>query len=183
MFLGENLDARKWLAMGVTLAGIVWVVLERPERGHHLHAPGHLRRGIALSVVAAVAAAVGAVLARDGIGDYDAGAATTLRVLCALPGYAVLLTLLRRWGRVGRAARHGQAMGIMTFGAFVGPFLGAILYMVAVRYCKVGVVTTIVNTMPVLILPFVVFLYREKVSPRAAGGAVVALVGVALLVL
>ena len=183
LFLNERLDARHWLGMAVTLSGIVWVVLERPERGHHEHTGRRLRQGIALSVAAALAAAFGIVLSRKGIGQYDAVAATTLRVLCAMPGYVVLLTVMGRWGRVGRSMLNRRAMGIMTFGAFVGPCVGAVLYMVAVRHCHVGVVATIINTMPVLILPFSIFLYREKVSPRAAGGAVLALAGVALLVL
>jgi drug/metabolite transporter (DMT)-like permease len=37
--------------------------------------------------------------------------------------------------------------------------------------------------MPVLILPCVIVLYREKVSLRAAGGAVLSVIGVALLML
>jgi drug/metabolite transporter (DMT)-like permease len=183
IFLDEKLDWRQWLGMAVTLSGIVWVVLERPERGHHLHAPRHLRQGIFLSAVSAVAAALGGVLARAGIGEYDAVAATTLRVFCAMPGYVILLTVLGRWGRIGRSLQNGRAMGIMTFGAFVGPCLGAVFYMVALRHCYTGIVVTIVNTMPVLILPFSIFLYHEKVSPRAAGGALLALAGVALLVL
>jgi drug/metabolite transporter (DMT)-like permease len=183
VFLGEALNVRHWLAMAVTLGGIAWVVLERPERGRHPHARRHLRQGIVLSVVAAVAAALGLVLARQGIGDYDAGAATMIRVLGAMPGYAVLLTVLRRWVRIGRSLRHGRAMLIIAFGALVGPCLGVILCMVALRHCHAGVVATIINTMPVLILPFLIVLYHEKVSLRAAGGAVLALAGVALLVL
>jgi drug/metabolite transporter (DMT)-like permease len=183
IFLGEKLEPRQWLGMAVTLGGIVWVVLERPERGHHTHTPRQLRQGIVLSVVAAVAAALGVVLSRKGIGQYDAVAATTLRVLCAMPGYIVLLSVLGRWRRIGRSLQNGRAMRIMVFGALVGPCLGAVLYMVAVRHCHAGVVSTIINTMPVLILPFSIFLYREKVSPRAAGGALLALAGVALLVL
>jgi drug/metabolite transporter (DMT)-like permease len=45
------------------------------------------------------------------------------------------------------------------------------------------VTATIISTMPVLILPFLVVLYREKVSLRAVGGAMVSVAGVALLVM
>jgi drug/metabolite transporter (DMT)-like permease len=55
--------------------------------------------------------------------------------------------------------------------------------MIAVRHCPAGVVSTIIATMPVLILPGVILFYREKVSLRAAGGAVLSVVGVALLML
>ncbi len=89
---------------------------------------------------------------------------------------------MRRWPVVLQAVRLGRAMSILMFGTFVGPFLGVILFMVSLRYCAVGVVTTIVNTMPVLILPFLIVIYHEKVSLRAWAGAVIAVLGVALLV-
>ncbi len=74
-------------------------------------------------------------------------------------------------------------MGILFLGTLVGPFAGVMLFMVALRYSPAGIVSTIVATMPVLILPFSIFLYHERVSLRAAGGALVAVAGVALLML
>lgn len=183
MLYSEKLAPRQWLAMVVTLAGVVWVVLERPESDAEVHRHRHLWWGVLLASLAAVGQALGFVLSRRGIGDYDAGAATFVRVLAAMAGYLVLLTLLRRWPSIMAATRHHKAMFIMTLGALVGPFLGVVLSMVAVRYCHAGVVTTIIGTMPILILPFAILLYGEKVSLRAAGGAVVSVVGVALLVL
>jgi hypothetical protein len=38
-----------------------------------------------------------------------------------------------------------------------------------------------VNTMPVLSLPFSILLYRERVSFRAAAGAIVTVIGVGLM--
>ena len=55
--------------------------------------------------------------------------------------------------------------------------------MLALQNCHVGVVTTILATIPVMILPFSVYLYGERVSVRAIGGALVAAAGVALLML
>jgi drug/metabolite transporter (DMT)-like permease len=72
---------------------------------------------------------------------------------------------------------------LIVFGTLAGPVLGEILNMIAVRNCAAGVVSTIISTMPVLILPCVIVLYREKVSLRAAGGAVLSVIGVALLML
>ncbi len=124
---------------------------------------------------------VGVVLSKEGLGDYDPFAATFIRVLGAMGGYLVLITVGGRWRRVARDATHARAMGICTLGAIVGPYLGVAMCMIALRHCHPGVVTTIINTMPVMILPFVIFLYREKVSLRATFGAVLAVAGVALL--
>jgi drug/metabolite transporter (DMT)-like permease len=75
------------------------------------------------------------------------------------------------------------SLGHSQGGVPVGPFAGVILFMVALRHCHAGVVSTIVATMPVLILPFSILLYRERVSLRAVGGALISVAGVAMLML
>ena len=182
-FLGDKLLLKDWIGMGITISGVIWVILEEPETPEEHRRRRHLARGIFLAVVSAVSGSVGIVFSKKGIGTYDAAAATYIRVIGALAGYSILLTLVWRWPVVFRAIRLKRAMGILTFGAFVGPFLGVILCMISLRYCHAGVVSTITNTMPVLILPFLIVIYHEKVSLRAAGGAVHSVVGVALLVL
>lgn len=181
--LGERLTGWQWLAMGVTLGGVVWVVLERPDGPtNSTHSPPMVR-GLLLAALGAAAAAVALVLSKIGLGEYDAVAATLIRVLGGLAGFAPLITAARRWPSVLAATGHGRAMAIMGLGSVVGPFLGVVLYMIALRHCPAGVVATIIATMPVLVLPGVIVLYHEKVSLRAAGGAVLSVVGVALLVL
>lgn len=183
--LGDQLSSRQWLAMGITLLGVVWVTMERgsipaDSKDSEPARPRSWRFGIVLALLAAVAQAFGTVLSKMGIGDYDAGAATFIRVLGAMVGYLLLLTFFRRWRAIRAATRHARAMTIVTLGSLVGPFMGVILYMVALRHCPAGIVATIVCTTPVLILPFAIFLYRERVSLRAAGGAVISVLGVAL---
>jgi drug/metabolite transporter (DMT)-like permease len=106
-----------------------------------------------------------------------------IRILAALPGYALLVTLWRRWPATLAPLRQASVMAIITFGAIAGPFVGVVFSMIAFRHSPTGVVTTIIATTPVLILPFSIFLHREKVSLRAVGGAMVAVAGIALLML
>jgi len=179
----RGLGLRHWVAMAVTLAGVAWVVLERPDDHAAAHPPQRRRQGLWLAILAAGAQGVGYVLSKEGMGDYDAVAATFIRVFGAMAGYLVLITLLGRWPAMRAAAGHGRAMAIMVFGSVVGPFVGVAMSMVALRHCHAGVAATIFGTVPVLILPFLIFVYREKVSLRAAGGAILSVVGVALLVL
>jgi drug/metabolite transporter (DMT)-like permease len=195
VLLRDALGPKEWLAMAVTLAGIAWVVLERSESenagagetglsrcGRELRPL--FRTGMLLSVVAAVAQALGLVLSKQGIGQYDdAVAATFIRVLGSMAGFLPLITLGRRWRPVLFAARHARAMSIMVFGSVVGPFLGVSLCMVALRNSPAGVTATIINTTPILILPLAVFLYQEKVTLRAAAGAMLSVAGVALLMI
>ena len=180
--LGDHLSTRSWLAMGATLAGVSWVVMDRPN--HREQAPArNLGWGVVLAVLAAAGQALGLALSKKGIGDYDAVAATFIRIAGAMGGYLVLITLLRRWPAMIAAARHAPAMAVTSLGALVGPFAGVALSMVAVRHCHAAVAATIIGTTPVLVLPFVELVYRESVSFRATGGAVLSVAGVALLLL
>lgn len=180
--LGDRLTGQQWLAMAITVAGVVWVVLER-RGGNSPQDRRQLSQGLILALIAAVAQAVGFVLSKQGIGECDAVDATFIRVLGALVGYVVLISLTRRWPAMWAAVQKGRVMAVILFGAFVGPFLGVALCMEAVRRCPAGVATTIVGTTPVLILPFVILIYHEKVTLRAVGGALLSVIGVALLLI
>jgi len=183
LLLGDRLSGWQWVAMGVTLAGVVWVVLEGHNGTGDAHDPRRIALGILLAVLGAAVAAIALVLSKKGIGDLDPTVATFIRVLGGLAGMVPLVTVTRRWPSVVDTARHPRAVPLIVFGTLAGPLLGVILYMIAVRNCPAGVVSTIIATMPVLILPCVMVLYREKVSLRAAGGAVLSVAGVALLML
>jgi drug/metabolite transporter (DMT)-like permease len=177
----DVLTARHWLAMAITLAGVVWVVREQPGDGQTSRGTEHRWRGVMLGVVAAVANGIGYVFSKEGIGQYDAVAATQIRALCALPAYFVLITLWRRWSGMLAGVRDMKAVAILTYGATIGPFIGVALNMVALRYAPAGIVATIIATMPVLILPFSVFVHHERISLRAFTGALIAVGGIALL--
>lgn len=181
MVMGEMLVLRQWLAMGVTLSGVTWVVLERQVGTGVARGRRPSATGVLLAIVAALTQAIAMMLSRQGIGQYDAVAATFIRVLAALPGYVVLLTVIGHWPAVLLALRDVRAMTIVIAGSAVGPFLGVVACMIALRHAPTGVVATIINTMPVLILPFAILLYGERVSLRATAGALVTVAGVGLM--
>jgi drug/metabolite transporter (DMT)-like permease len=183
MWRGGGLGPRAWLAMAITLAGVLWVVLEQPGGGEHPHSRKALRYGLFLAFVAILAQAAGTVLAKDGIADYDPAASALIRILGALIGYFLLITMLGRWRPMLAASRQRKPMLILLGGAVVGPVVGVSMFMLALQNCHAGIVATILATIPVMILPFSAYLYGERVSVRAIGGALVAAAGVALLML
>jgi len=80
--------------------------------------------------------------------------------------------------------RHGSppaGVSFMVCGAFAGPFLGVWMSLVASDRAPLGVAQTLCSLTPIFILPAVMLLHRERVSPRAAVGAILAVVGSALL--
>jgi drug/metabolite transporter (DMT)-like permease len=194
MVLGERLSAVHWAGMAVTLAGVAWVVTERsrgdgssestaffPTRGEG----SRYAWGLALGLIAAIGQAGGVVLGKMGMlgktGNYDPFAATQIRVVAGTLAFSSLLLASGYRRRVAAALKNGRAMLAMTFGAFIGPFLGVTLLMISIQRIPTGVAQTFTALVPVIILPLVVWQGRERVSLRAVAGAMVAVLGVAIL--
>lgn len=185
LLLGESLTGRDLVGMTLTVAGIAWAVLERRPAG----AAGALLpsrpplSGVALAFGGAAGQAGGLVLSKLGMGSYSALAATQIRVLAGIAGYALLFFALRWWSRVWPAVRDGRALGLASLGAFFGPFVGVTLSLVAVQHTASGVAASIMAVTPILLIPMVVLLRRERVGFGGVAGAAVAVAGVALLFL
>lgn len=180
--LGEELKPLDWLAMAVTLGGVAWVVLERsPAPPKEEAARDKPARGYLLALLGAAGQSVGLLLSKVGMKNYDPVAATQIRVITAVAAYSALFLAFGWWGQVARGLKHPSGMGFAALGATAGPFLGVTLSLVAIQNTQMGVAATIMSIVPVLIIPFVILINKEKVSARAALGAVVAVGGVALL--
>ncbi len=180
-FLDEFLTPREWFGMALTVGGVAWVVVERTP-GPTAPARPPLT-GILLGLGGAAGQAVGLVLSKIGMGSYDAFAANQIRVFAGIVGFAAIFTFTGLWPRCLEALRNAAAMRRTTLGAFFGPFLGVSFSLVAVQATRAGVAATIMSIMPVIILPASRWLRKEHVTLRATLGAILAVVGVAVLAL
>ena len=179
--LHESLGPLAVLGMGVTLAGVAWVVLEQSPSGI---APGKRTRGLVMGVVGSLGQALGLVLSKQGMGEVvDPFPATAIRMTAAVVGIWIIAAAGRRSARVTAFFQDRTARWALLGATILGPVLGVWLSLVAVRLTQAGIAATLMATTPVLILPLVIFFQHEKVSPRAAAGAAVAVAGVALLFL
>jgi drug/metabolite transporter (DMT)-like permease len=182
LIMGETLTPANFLGMALVVGGISLVILERSPNQRQVKF-SHPLRGILAAFGGAVGQAVGLVLSKYGMGDYDAFAATQIRIIAGTIGFCVVVTLLGLWRRIGSAMLDKKAMGTMSLGSFFGPFLGVSFSLVAVKYAATGVAATIMAIVPVLIIPPSIILFKERVSLREFSGAVVAVLGVAILFL
>jgi drug/metabolite transporter (DMT)-like permease len=180
-YLHDSMHLFQWIAMAVTLSGVAWVVLEQPETPKESHHRKDFAWGVLLALAGSSFAAAGSVLSKQGIGNYDAFAATFIRIIGGLICFLPVLVISGRWWQVGRSVLRGHTMLIVLGGTIVGPVVGVAMSLEALRHCSAGVAMTIINTMPVMILPLVIIFYKEKVSPRAAVGAVISVIGIAML--
>jgi drug/metabolite transporter (DMT)-like permease len=141
---------------------------------------------IFLGVVAAAGQGVGLVCTKVAMSaepPIDPFAATQIRILAGIATFFGLVVLTRRLGDCARALRNGRAMVLLTIGAIAGPFLGVSLLNKAVELIPSGVAQTITSLVPVLIIPVAIVVQKERVNWQAIFGALVAVAGVAMLVL
>jgi drug/metabolite transporter (DMT)-like permease len=180
--MDERLTGQDWLGMAITIAGVVWVILERRREDSAIQR-SLLSKGIALALLGALGQAVGLVLSKYGMRDYDPFAATQIRVLAGMVGFGVIFSFIGWWPKVAQAFKDRGAIARTSLGAFFGPFLGVSLSLAAVQYIETGVAATIMSIVPVLILAPAALLFKDRITRRAVLGAVLAVSGVALLFL
>jgi drug/metabolite transporter (DMT)-like permease len=180
-FLGETMDLVGVLGMGLTLAGVIWVVRER--QGNNVPR-GHRIRGVVYGCLGSLGQAVGLILSKIGMGTVmDPLPATTIRMAAATVGVFALAAVSGRMPGLVRLARDPVARWATIGATVLGPVLGVWLSLVAVRYTQAGIAATLIAMTPIMILPLVMVVERERVSPRAAVGAVISVAGVAVLFL
>jgi drug/metabolite transporter (DMT)-like permease len=180
--MGERLSHANFLGMAMVVGGISSVVLQRSADQRQVEFTRPLR-GILAAFGGAAGQAVGLVMSKYGMREYDAFAATQIRIIAGAAGFAVVISVMRLWPRVGSALRDKKAMATMSLGSFFGPFLGVSFSLLAVKHTATGIAATIMAIVPVLIIAPSVVLFKEKVTVREIVGALVAVAGVAVLFL
>lgn len=184
LLIGERLTCWNLIGMAVTMGGVLWVVLETPSRSDNQEeAPRRMTlKGGLFALIATAAQALATVFCRIGMRDMASPvAATEIRLLSGVVCFVVLILAMGRQKQVMCALRDARAMAIMTLGAFVGPFLGVSLLMLALQHIPSGLAQTFVSLSPVIVIPASALLFRERIGVRAIIGALVAVCGVALL--
>jgi drug/metabolite transporter (DMT)-like permease len=189
LMLRETIPAFDLVGMAVTLVGVVVVILEREELSGEVAVPKKLKSyGVLSGLIAAAGQGGGLVLAKKGIELYpeltlNPLSATLMRMILGALVLWIVLLIAGRWSELRMAIRNRRGMGETAAAAILGPFLGVTLSMVAVTYTQAGVAQTLLSLMPVMIIPVVWLLYKQKTSWRGILGAVTAIIGVAIIFL
>ena len=184
IFLGETLTSMGIVGITVTLTGIMLVILERKEASTH-HLPVSMA-GVFYAFLGALGQAGGLVLAKFAfvIGPMNGFIATFIRAFAATLVLIPLNYFTRRFSRpVAIFSNNPKALTFTLLGAFLGPFLGVTFSLIAISMTNVAIAATIMSIVPILMLPTVWILFRERLSWRAIVGACIAVAGVGILFL
>jgi len=174
VFLKETLNFKDITAIVISVAGIMIAISSRSMK---LNYPV---KGILLAFGGAVGQAVGLILSKKGIGHYDPVAATQIRALFGLLSFGILITVLRRWGKLGIDMKHTSALSSVTVGAIFGPFLGVALGLFAIQKTNTGIAATLMAMVPIFIIIPSAIMFKEKIRPQQVVGAIVSIIGASL---
>ncbi len=181
LVLGEALSVMAIVGISVTFAAIVWVV---SEKYGNEHIRGSKSLGILFGFIAALGQGLGVILAKVGLSDgLDSLSATLLRMIPAAVALWGVALVTRHAKTTVLAMRNKTVALIILGGAVFGPYIGVWLSIVAVKYTEAGIASTLLSTVPILIIPLDFLVNRRKPSWRAVVGTILAVAGIAMIFL
>jgi drug/metabolite transporter (DMT)-like permease len=171
--------------MVVTLGGIALVVLAKSQSLPGAERPRRFTLGLMLALGGALGQAVGFIFSKVGMaGGFSPISANLIRVAA---GALALWTWQILRGELlpnFRKLKDTHAAMLIGLGALSGPVIGVCLSLYAINHARyLGVASTIMSLSPVLILPFAVFVEKEKVGIWAVAGTVLSIAGAAAMFL
>lgn len=178
-FLGERLTAYSILGIFLTLLGIGLAVISHNPEHEKLRLNMPLK-GFLFALGGAAGQAFGLILSKVGMDGYDAFASTQIRIITGIIGFSAIIILMRRIPQTLNALKSAKGMAGITIGSFFGPFVGVSLSLISIKYTETGIASTLMATTPILIIPFSIFMLKQKVTVKEVIGAVISVVGIAM---
>lgn len=190
VWLDEHLRIVTLLGIALVLGATSYAVLVRSREQTDSREPGRVSGwGLFCGIGSAVLMGLGAVTARKAfrLGDADGGpaldplVATAIRVgttaVVLWLGAALRGEVVRLWRKMGDPEVRVRVIA----GTILGPTLGMICYISALRYIETGLVSTISSISPLVLLPIVYLRYQARIGWDVVAACVLAVAGVAVI--
>ena len=168
----------------VTVFGICFVILDRGANPSEKISP--TASGIIYALLGAAGQGVGLIFAKMAFREAEVNGfvASGVRIAAALTLLLPAAIATKRFKSPVRMFREDRkGFRLTAIGSVLGPFLGISFSLIAIQYTDVGVAAAIMAIPPILMLPLVRFVYREKLRWPAIIGACIAVAGVVVLFL
>lgn len=191
VLLGEQVNYIGILGIIITSLGVAWISLSKAE---HAQIPnyghGKISKGILFGVLSAICQGVGLVLAKKGFynpklnEEINPIHATWIRMLTATITIFLISIIAGKFKTISQPLINNQNNGIkyMIAGTIFGPVIGVSMSLYTISILNVSMAQTIFSLVPVFVLPIAYWIYKEKISIKALLGALIATLGVIMLV-
>lgn len=183
-FLDETLAPLTLLGIGLVMSGVLLAIVygKRPSQLHQWETvTGPLWAGVGLGLLAALAQAVGSLIARPVMADgADPVFVSMLRLGVAALSMTVLFLLPLKQFKPKNKPTLG-IIGQTALSGFIAVGVGVTLLMFALSGGEVGIISTLSATSPALLLPLLWLRTGERPAWGAWAGAALAIIGSGLI--
>jgi len=183
LFLDEVLTTNQILGIIITSIGLAIVILQKKPISEKFH---FTIEGGFYGLIAAVGQAVGLIFAKEAFNfaELNEFVAAFIRIVFSL----ILLILLGRFLGISKNPirvfkNDKSALKLIIWGDILGPFLGITASLIAISNTNVGIASTLMATVPILMLPISKFYYKEELTLFSILGTVFAVFGIAVIFL
>ena len=192
ILLGERMSWLSLLGMCLTLTGISISILKKQNGLSNNKVRMELPvKGVLFALLGALGQGVGIVLSKQGLIAYEQVytpnnplyiplAATQIRTITGVLSFAAIIFIRGSVGNFIQALKDKKACSSAFAGSVLGPYLGVTLSLMAVQHTNTAVASTIMATVPILILVPEFFILKRKVTWQQVAGAVLSVGGVTL---
>ncbi|MFI5236767.1 MAG: DMT family transporter [Ignavibacteriales bacterium] len=183
-FLDEVISYLGMIGMLLAITGILIVVSERKPGEQNHYAFNKL--GIFYGFLGAVGQATGLIFAKFAFqdGELNGFTASFIRLISASLIILPLAFVFKKYKNpVSIYPKDNHVAKLILIGTIFGPVLGITLSLVSIEFVKVGIASTLMSTMPIIMLPIARFYFKEKLNWKAMLGAVIAVIGAAIIFL
>ncbi len=186
-FLGERFSVGALMGTALVFVGVALAIAlgTRPGQSHTWEeVRGSLAVGVGFGLLGALGQAIGIVVADPVFdGGLDPWAGAAIRSIVGTVGLVVLAPWLERQRRArGEQVRlTARLVAVVFLSGTIGMAIGKTLVLAALTDGDAGVVSVLVSTAPVLQLPLIWLVTRERPAGGAWAGAALAAIGTALI--
>jgi drug/metabolite transporter (DMT)-like permease len=180
MFIGETLNSAQILGILITVSGVILVIFHENKISKM---DSHKRKGIIFALIGTIAQASGMILAKIGIEGMHPISANLIRISAGLIGLVIFALLRHSFIEDFKKMKDRKALTLISISAVIGPVIGLILTLYAFQLAPVGIVTTLNQISPIILLPIETIFFKRKVNPGILLGTFTAVGGAVLLFL
>ena len=175
---GEKMSLMAILGTAIIILGVIIVVLKSEGKSVKLN---YSLKGVIDASVATLGQSFGVILSKYGVSNLDAFSATQIRLIGGFMGILALMIIKNLWSELKplRYDRQSQMVSLST--GTLGTVIGVALSMQALKYTQAAIASVLMATMPVIIIIISIVFLKEKVKAREILGAILTVIGIAIL--
>ncbi|CAM3784851.1 O-acetylserine/cysteine export protein [Vibrio aerogenes CECT 7868] len=180
---GETMTIHELLGALLVFCGVVIAIFFRKSNPRELETVhGNIWVGILLGLLAALCQALGGILAKPVMqSSTDPVAASAIRMIAAFAAHGILCLTGTHIAKSVLPITF-RIFGITLLNAFLAMAVGMTLIMYALQDGNVGMVALLSSTTPIMLLPALWLYTKQRPSRFAWFGAMIAVIGTAILV-